>query len=86
MAAERAALPRDRVRAQRIGGARSSRLVERCRGARRLLQSDRDGYAARFDLDAEERAALVALDRDALRDRFAINPMLLYQLEARVKS
>src|SRR5207248_95576 len=27
-----------------------------------------------------------ALDRDALRERFAINPMLLYQLEARIKS
>jgi 2,3-dihydroxyphenylpropionate 1,2-dioxygenase len=46
---------------------------------------DRDGYAARFELDADERAALVTLDRDALRERFAINPMLLYQLEARVK-
>ena len=47
--------------------------------------TDRDGYAARFELDADERAALVTLDRDALRERFAINPMLLYQLEARVK-
>jgi hypothetical protein len=28
----------------------------------------------------------VNLDRDALRERFAINPMLLYQLEARIKS
>jgi hypothetical protein len=27
----------------------------------------------------------VTLDRDALRQRFAINPMLLYQLEARIK-
>ena len=41
-------------------------------------------YAARYDLDAEERAALTAADRDALRDRFGINPMLLYQFENRV--
>jgi len=54
--------------------------------ARAAFDSDRDGYAARFDLDAEERAALVALDRDALRERLGINPMLLYQLEARVGS
>jgi len=47
---------------------------------------DRDGYAARFELAADERAALVTLDRAALRERFAINPMLLYQLEARIKS
>ena len=54
--------------------------------ARAAFNSDRDGYAARFDLDVEERAAFVALDRDALRDRLGINPMLLYQLEARVGS
>src|SRR5262249_44392341 len=46
--------------------------------------ADREGYTARFELQAEERAALVSLDRDALRERFRINPMLLYQLEARV--
>jgi hypothetical protein len=28
----------------------------------------------------------VALDREALRERFAINPMLLYQLAQRVVS
>ena len=54
--------------------------------ARAAFNSDRDGYAARFDLGAGERAALVALDRDALRERLGVNPMLLYQLEARVKS
>jgi 2,3-dihydroxyphenylpropionate 1,2-dioxygenase len=54
--------------------------------ARAAFAEDRDGYAARFALDAEERAALVTLDRDALSERFRINPMLLYQLEARVKA
>ena len=54
--------------------------------ARAAFADDRQGYAARFELDAEERAALVNLDRDALRERFAINPMLLYQLEARLRS
>jgi 2,3-dihydroxyphenylpropionate 1,2-dioxygenase len=54
--------------------------------ARAAFNSDRDGYAARFDLDVEERDALVALDRDALRERLGINPMLLYQLEARAGS
>src|SRR5436309_2863485 len=54
--------------------------------AQAAFAEDRDRYAAGFELDADERAALVALDRDALRERFAINPMLLYQLEARVKA
>jgi 2,3-dihydroxyphenylpropionate 1,2-dioxygenase len=54
--------------------------------ARAAFTEDRDGYAVRFELAAEERAALVTLDRDALRERFRINPMLLYQLEARVKA
>ncbi|MBV9584757.1 MAG: hypothetical protein JO213_07725 [Alphaproteobacteria bacterium] len=54
--------------------------------SRAAFTQNRDGYAARFELDSEERAALVALDRDTLRERFQINPMLLYQLEARVKS
>ena len=54
--------------------------------ARAAFLADRDNYLARFDLAADERAALAALDRDALREHFAINPMLLYQLEVRVKS
>jgi 2,3-dihydroxyphenylpropionate 1,2-dioxygenase len=54
--------------------------------ARAAFAHDRAGYAARFDLAEEERAALVALDRKALRERFAINPMLLYQLDQRVSS
>jgi 2,3-dihydroxyphenylpropionate 1,2-dioxygenase len=41
-------------------------------------------YAARFDLAEPERAALVALDRDMLRERFQVNPMLLYQLTQRL--
>ena len=52
--------------------------------ARAAFARDRAGYAAHFDLDEDERSALVALDREALRERFAINPMLLYQLEQRV--
>src|SRR5947199_4025947 len=54
--------------------------------SRAAFAADRDGYAPGFELDAEERAALVSLDRDALRERFRINPMLLYQLETRVAS
>jgi len=54
--------------------------------AQAAFAEDREGYAARFELGDDERAALVNLDRDALRERFAINPMLLYQLQARVKS
>jgi len=41
---------------------------------------------AAFGLSGDERDALVALDRETLRDRFGINPMLLYQLENRVSS
>ena len=54
-------------------------------GARAAFLADRDNYLARFDLAADERAALRTFDRDALREHFAINPMLLYQLEARLK-
>src|SRR5437763_1808738 len=54
--------------------------------ARAAFMEGREGYAASFELGDDERAALVNLDRDALRERFAINPMLLYQLEARIKS
>ena len=54
--------------------------------AQAAFLQDRNAYVARFELDPDERGALVALDRDALRERFQINPMLLYQLEARIKS
>ena len=54
--------------------------------ARALFRRDPAAYAARFELAAEERAALTAADRDALRDRFGINPMLLYQFETRLGS
>jgi len=53
-------------------------------GARAAFRRDPAHYAARFDLAEGERAALVALDSDALRERFQINPMLLYQLAQRV--
>lgn len=52
--------------------------------ARTLFRHDPAAYAARFELGAEERAALTRADRDALRDRFGINPMLLYQFETRL--
>lgn len=52
--------------------------------AREQYRRDAAAYAARYPLDADERAALVAADHDALRDRFGINPMLLYQFENRV--
>jgi len=60
-------------------------LLESSRNAAILavLRKVRQAY---FELDADERAALVTLDRDALRERFAINPMLLYQLDARIKA
>jgi 2,3-dihydroxyphenylpropionate 1,2-dioxygenase len=59
------------------------RLVEDA-AARSLFRDDPSGYLARFALAEDERAALVALDRESLRDRFRINPMLLYQLESRI--
>jgi hypothetical protein len=52
--------------------------------ARAAFRSDPAAYAAGCSLADDECAALVALDREALRERFAINPMLLYQLEQRV--
>ena len=52
--------------------------------ARAAFRGDPSLYAARFDLAEDECTALVALDSDALRERFQINPMLLYQLVQRV--
>jgi 2,3-dihydroxyphenylpropionate 1,2-dioxygenase len=52
--------------------------------ARAAFRSDVAEYAGRFALDPEERAALAALDIEVLRDRFSMNPMLLYQLQNRV--
>jgi hypothetical protein len=54
--------------------------------ARAAFRRDPARYAARFDLAEDERRALVPLDREALRLRFAINPMLLYQLEQRLSN
>jgi len=52
--------------------------------ARAQFRNDPTGYTARCELPEDERAALAALDTEALRDRFQINPMLLYQLGNRV--
>jgi len=52
--------------------------------ARAAFRSDPSLYAARFDLAEDERTALAALDHGTLRERFQINPMLLYQLAQRV--
>ena len=52
--------------------------------ARAAFRRDPAAYAAGCDLDDDERAALAALDRAALGERFRINPMLVYQLEQRL--
>lgn len=41
--------------------------------------TDRKGFGSSFDLSAEEAAALATMDEDVLRERYAINPMLVYQ-------
>jgi 2,3-dihydroxyphenylpropionate 1,2-dioxygenase len=48
--------------------------------ARAAFRRDPGLFATRCGLAEDERAALAALDCAALRDRFQINPMLLYQL------
>jgi len=48
------------------------------------FRTDPAGYARGLGLAADEAGALAALDRDALREKFSINPMLLYQLEQRL--
>ncbi|MGE5268115.1 MAG: hypothetical protein ACM3JG_00440 [Thiohalocapsa sp.] len=53
--------------------------------ARASFARDGEAFAAWFPLAADERAALLALDRAALRDHFRLNPMLLYQLEQRLR-
>jgi 2,3-dihydroxyphenylpropionate 1,2-dioxygenase len=53
--------------------------------ARAAFRDDPGGYTARLGLPDDQCAALASLDRETLRDRFAINPMLLYQLENRVR-
>jgi 2,3-dihydroxyphenylpropionate 1,2-dioxygenase len=52
--------------------------------ARAAYRRDPAAYAARLDLAPDERDALAAFDRAALRERFRLNPMLLYQLEQRI--
>ncbi|HTV87417.1 MAG TPA: hypothetical protein VME41_00220 [Stellaceae bacterium] len=58
-------------------------LVENAE-ARAAYRRDPAAYAARLALAADERDALAALDREVLRDRFHLNPMLLFQLEQRI--
>jgi hypothetical protein len=53
---------------------------------RAAFHRSRDGFAAGFALAPDERAALTALDCDALREHFRINPMLLYQLAQRISA
>ncbi len=47
--------------------------------ARKQFLSDRGGFGSQFDLTAEESADLATLDEDVLRERYAINPMLVTQ-------
>ena len=54
--------------------------------ARAAFRRDPALYAAGCALAEDERAALAALDREALRQRFQVNPMLLYQLAQRVSA
>ena len=58
-------------------------LVENAE-ARAAFRRNPEGYAANCELPTEERAALATLDIETMRDRFQINPMLLYQLAQRV--
>jgi len=58
-------------------------LVENA-DAREQYRRDAAAYAARYELAPDERTALITADRDALCDRFGINPMLLYQFENRI--
>jgi 2,3-dihydroxyphenylpropionate 1,2-dioxygenase len=53
--------------------------------ARAAFRDDPRRYVGALGLVDEERDSLIAIDRETLRDRFAINPMLLYQLENRMK-
>jgi 2,3-dihydroxyphenylpropionate 1,2-dioxygenase len=46
--------------------------------------ADAAAFAAQYDLAADQIAAFVALDGDALRDRFSINPMLTFQAKRRI--
>ncbi len=47
-------------------------------------KADRPGFAGRYDLPDEERAALVRLDEDELRERYLVNPMLTYMAKVKV--
>jgi 2,3-dihydroxyphenylpropionate 1,2-dioxygenase len=47
-------------------------------------KSNRPEFAQRYDLPDEERAALVRLDEDELRERYLVNPMLTYMAKVKV--
>jgi 2,3-dihydroxyphenylpropionate 1,2-dioxygenase len=46
--------------------------------------ADAAAFAAKYELAADQIAPFVALDGDALRDRFSINPMLTFQAKRRI--
>ena len=52
--------------------------------ARALFRRDPAGFAARYPLAEDERMALAGRDHETLRERFGVNPMLLYQMQQRV--
>ena len=54
--------------------------------ARTAFLRDTKTFASRFELTADETAALVLLDEDELRERYSINAMLTYQAKLRMKS
>jgi 2,3-dihydroxyphenylpropionate 1,2-dioxygenase len=58
-------------------------LVEN-REARAAYRRDPAAYVSGLAVAPDERDALGAFDREALRDRFRLNPMLLFQLEQRL--
>jgi 2,3-dihydroxyphenylpropionate 1,2-dioxygenase len=82
VAAERPHYPATAPERSALAGA-IFRLVDDA-DARSAYRRDPAAYVAAWDLPDDERNALAALDREALRERFAINPMLLYQLEQRI--
>jgi 2,3-dihydroxyphenylpropionate 1,2-dioxygenase len=47
-------------------------------GSRELFNRDARMLAARFNLSAEQTSAFISLDQDVLRQKFSINPIMLY--------
>jgi len=54
--------------------------------ARTAFMGEPKQYASQFALQADEAAALIALDENLLRERFSINAMLTYQAKLRLAS